>query len=144
MVNYQRRIPDARVQFRLKTLLLIDYLNSTVQVPRSGADSRSARNKIPCFYRKQNSLPYSQTPGIGSDRCTVVTKLQNISCNDTRITEVVPHMNLELEREAKNQIQLLCFCTSIVPFLFETQRFGELNSVSIFRWNLVSWAQSKS
>jgi hypothetical protein len=52
------------------------------------------------------------------------------------ITNIYP-----CEKRTCYEIQLLCFWTlSIVLFLFKTT-FQRLNSVSVFKWNLLSWAE---
>jgi hypothetical protein len=40
-------------------------------------------------------------------------------------------------------VQILCFCiSSIVLFVFQNTTFRRLDYVSVFRQNLLSWAQS--
>jgi hypothetical protein len=43
----------------------------------------------------------------------------------------------------RSHVQVLCFLTlSSVLFLLEHTVFQRLDSVSVFRWNLLSWTQS--
>jgi hypothetical protein len=61
---------------------------------------------------------------------------------------VVPFFNMlaelyAIKKQPSVYVQILCFWTSsIVLFIFQNTTFQRLDSVFVFRLNLLSWAQS--